>query len=133
MEIIYKDLSHRIVGCVFDVFREIGPGFDEFTYHQGLKVRFEMEDLPFSSKPHIQLFYRNVQIAELEPDFIEIDYWLINGHILFAVLAGSKQVRAYDIMRMRSYLKKLKLNFGLITFWGKDHLKILVVSSTLRP
>ena len=32
MEILYKDLSHRVIGCVFDVFPEIGPGFDEFTY-----------------------------------------------------------------------------------------------------
>jgi len=32
MEILYKDLSHQVIGCVFDVFPEIGPGFDEFTY-----------------------------------------------------------------------------------------------------
>jgi len=32
MEILYKDLSHQAIGCVFNVFPEIGPGFDEFTY-----------------------------------------------------------------------------------------------------
>ena len=32
MEILYKDLSHQVISCVFDVFREIGPRFDGFTY-----------------------------------------------------------------------------------------------------
>jgi GxxExxY protein len=262
VDILYKALSHQIVGCVFDVFRDIGPGLDEFTYHQGLKVCFGKKGWLFISKPHIQVVYRNVKIAELEPDFIvddkiilelkaiqreflpenytqvisylcaagkcleilinfgllkakftrvpfskrplkivedfeklntekqnageelwrlrdsvikvanelglgydgniykeamkvelrlngfsfnekakvavnyqdsflshyEIDCWLINERFLFGVFAGSKQVRAYDILRMSSYLRKLKLNIGLITFWGKDHLKILGVS-----
>jgi GxxExxY protein len=259
MEILYKELSYQIIGCVFDVFREIGPGYDEPTYHQGLMVRFEREGLTFLSKPHFILHYRGIKIAELEPDYIiddkiileikaiqsdflpknytqiisylritnkrlgilinlgllkadfdrvpyderplkivedfeeispvmkghedevgrlrdgianvakelrlgyqaaiyqeamkvelefgkftcdghvkvpvyyqnillknyEIDYWLVNQKILLAVLAGSKEVSVYDIVRMRSYLKGLNLKVGLIAFWGKDHLKIV--------
>lgn len=262
-EIIFKELSHQVMGCVFDVFREIGPGFDEFTYHQGLKVVFNKRGLPFQSKPHIFLHYQNFEIAELELDFIidekiilelkaiqtkflpenysqiisylhamkkrlgilinfglhkaffdrvpfdekpikvfedfkelntimrdnkskiwqlqecimnvanelrlgyhvriyqeaikielklrefsyseqvkvpvnyqkvflnnfEIDYWLIDDKILFAVLAGSKDIRAYDVMRMRSYLKKLKLDVGLIAYWSNYYIKIIGVSS----
>ncbi len=73
MEILYKDLSYWITGCVFDGFSEIGPGFDEYTYHQGLKTRFENESLPFQSKPHIKLYYCGMEIAQLEPDFIVDD------------------------------------------------------------
>ncbi len=70
MEIIYKDLSRQIIGCVFDFFRDLGPGYDEFTYHQGLKMRFEKERLSFLSKPRLSLHYRGVEIAKLVPDFI---------------------------------------------------------------
>lgn len=263
MEILYKELSYRIIGCVFDVFREVGPGYDEFTYHHGLQVRFIKDGLSFLSKPHFKLHYRGVEIAELEPDYLvddkiilelksiqsdfepenytqiisylrltnkrlgilinfgllkanfkrvpfderelkieedlkeilplmkdhedevhrlrggivnvanelrlgyhaeiyqkamrvelgfnqfywdehvrvpvnyqdvllnnyEIDYWLVNGKILLAVLAGSKEVRAYDVMRMRTYLKGLNLSIGLIAFWGKDHLYIRGVNA----
>jgi len=261
MELLYKDLSGRIIGCVFDVFREIGPGYDEFTYHQSLKVRLAKEGLQFLSKPHFKINYRGVEIIELEPDFLvddktilelkaiqsdflpenytkiisylrladkrlgilinfgllmanfkrvpfderplkiiedynelaqpireneefrrlrdsivnvakelrlgyhteiyqktmrvelelekffcedqvkvpvyyqnafinnyAIDFWRINGKILLAVLAGSKEVSAYDILRMRSYLKRLSLSAGLIAFWGKDQVKIVGVS-----
>ncbi|MDZ7362900.1 MAG: GxxExxY protein [candidate division KSB1 bacterium] len=262
MEILYKELSYRIIGCVFNVFSEIGPGYDEPTYHQGLMVSFERQGLKFLSKPHFILHYRGTQIAELEPDYIiddkiileikaiqsdflptnykqiisylritnkrlgilinmgllragfdrvpyderplkivddfeninpimndheeevrrlhdaivnvakelgvgyhteiyqeamkvelefgnftcdahvkvpvyyqnvfiknyEIDYWLVNQKILLAVLAGSKEASAYDIVRMRSYLRGLNLKLGLIAFWGKDHLKIVGVS-----
>jgi GxxExxY protein len=261
MELLYKDLSGRIIGCVFDVFREIGPGYDEFTYHQSLKVRLAREGLQFLSKPHFKINYRGVEIIELEPDFLvddktilelkaiqsdflpenytkiisylrltdkrlgilinfgllkanfkrvpfderplkivedfaelpqhiqdheelrrlrdsivnvakelrlgyhtevyqktmrielelekffcedqvkvpvyyqsvfinnyAIDFWRINGKILLAVFAGSKEVSAYDIMRMRSYLKRLSLSAGLIAFWGKDQVKIVGVS-----
>ena len=56
METLYRELSHQVISCVFDVFREIGSGFDEYTYHQGLKIRFTEKGLPFSSKPHIRLY-----------------------------------------------------------------------------
>lgn len=254
MGILYKELSYRIIGLVFDVFREIGPGYDEFIYHEGLRMKLTEHSLNFHSKPSFKVRYSGIKIAELEPDFIveekillelkaiqteflpenytqiityllatkirlgvlinfglhkamfrrilfdqrpleilenfseivqtevvahlrkcilnvakelclgyhariyreamkvelrlngfevkdqvcipvrlqnnfiknyEIDYWMIDERILLGVLAGSKEIRAYDVMRMRSYLKNLKLNTGLLAFWGKDHLKIL--------
>jgi GxxExxY protein len=91
-------------------------------YQEAMKV--ELEFGKFTCEPHVKVpvYYQNVLLKNFE-----IDYWLINQKILLAVLAGSKEVSAYDVARMRSYLKRANLNAGLIAFWGKDHLKIVGV------
>ena len=40
-EILYPELSYKIIGCAFEVFNEIGGGHKEITYHKALKVSFE--------------------------------------------------------------------------------------------
>jgi hypothetical protein len=87
-------------------------------------MRVELQFGRFTYDEHVKVpvYYQNVLLKNYE-----IDYWLINEKILFAILAGSKEVSAYDVMRMRSYLKRLSLNTGLIAFWSKDHVKILGV------
>ncbi len=40
MELIYKDLTHELIGCFFDVHNSLGVGYDEKAYHKALERRF---------------------------------------------------------------------------------------------
>ena len=55
---------------------------------------------------------------------MEIDFWLVDEAFLLAILAGKDDMRKYDIYRMRSYLKHLKLNRGLIAYWKVKSLQL---------
>jgi GxxExxY protein len=60
----------------------------------------------------------------VQVDPMEIDFWLVDGAFLLAILAGKDDMRKYDIYRMRSYLKHLKLNRGLIAYWNVKKLQL---------
>jgi len=60
----------------------------------------------------------------LNSSLMEIDFWLVEGRFLLGILAGKDKMRQYDVYRMRSYLKRLKLNHGLIAHWNVKNLQL---------
>ena len=127
MEILYKELSYQIIGCFFDVFREIGPGYDEYTYHQALNVRFEKECVQFKSKFPLQVYYHDFKIADLEPDFIiedkvvlelkaiQTEFLPVNYTQIITYLRATNKRLAYHAEIYREAMKvELRLNDFMI-------------------
>jgi len=46
-KILYKDLAYRIVGCFYEVYNELGPGFKESVYHKALAIEFDIQKVPY--------------------------------------------------------------------------------------
>ena len=57
--ILYEDITKKIRGCIYNVHNEIGPGYDEEIYHQGLIISFKKLGIPYLSKERKHLNYRN--------------------------------------------------------------------------
>jgi GxxExxY protein len=114
MEILYKELSYRIIGCVFDVFREVGPGYDEFTYHHSLQVRFTKDGLPFLSKPHFKLHYRGVEIAELVPDYLVDDKIILELKSIQTDFEPENYTQIISYLRLTNKRLGILINFGLL-------------------
>jgi len=45
-DLIYKDLAYKIVGCFYNVYNELGPGFKESVYHRALAIEFDIQGIP---------------------------------------------------------------------------------------
>jgi GxxExxY protein len=43
-------ITKRIIGCCFEVHKEIGPGFNEKIYHNALKLLFEQRGLRYETE-----------------------------------------------------------------------------------
>jgi len=57
MVLRYKDLSEKIIKCLFEVHNEIGIGLDEETYHRALFECFERKEIPVISKENKYLIH----------------------------------------------------------------------------
>jgi GxxExxY protein len=78
-EILHKELSFAVNGCIFDVHSKAGPGLREETYQKGLEIRLAEKGLPFVAKPHTrrELIHRG-EIADIfEPDFVVADRMIL--------------------------------------------------------
>ncbi|NQU27976.1 MAG: GxxExxY protein [Candidatus Marinimicrobia bacterium] len=51
-ELIYKELSYRIVGCAIEVHKVLGVGFLESVYEEDLIVEFRKNNITFESQKH---------------------------------------------------------------------------------
>lgn len=116
---ILKELSYEVLGCAFDAFKKVGVGFDEIRYHKVFHEYLLRKNLAYNDKVCITDTIENIQFSPFE-----IDYWLLEKSLLVGILAGKDKPRAYDFLRMRSYLKSLHLHHGLIAYWSVKNFQL---------
>jgi GxxExxY protein len=114
-----KHTLDLVLNSIHAVDQELGPGFHSKLYKAALKIDLGLEQISYDENVLVPLESERVQV-----DPMEIDFWLVDGAFLLAILAGKDDMRKYDIYRMRSYLKHLKLNHGLIAYWNVKNLQL---------
>ena len=53
-EHLYKELTYKIRGALFEIYNILGPGFKESVYHRALVREFTLRKMPF--KEEIEYF-----------------------------------------------------------------------------
>lgn len=97
-EILYKDLSYRLVGCFYEVYNTLGPGQKESVYHEALKVEFNIQDIKYEDKARILIRYKGNKVGTYEPDF------LIESKILVEIKSMPIMPKVYE-KQLKFYLK----------------------------
>jgi len=110
--LIYKDLSYKTRGCVYEVFSQLGPGWDESIYHNALD--FELKSAGLNAQPHypIPVAYRNQLLVKFETDFVVDEKIILE---LKAVHNGFLPVHYAQII---AYLKAYQSRLGLLINFG---------------
>ncbi len=102
-----REVTQRIIGAAIAVHRDLGPGFLESLYEEGLAVEFALEGIAFVRQKPIPLFYKDHQIGEHRLDFLVEDL----------IVVELKAIRALEDIHFaigRSYLKATGLQDGLV-------------------
>lgn len=111
-EIIYKEESYKIIGACFEVYKNKGFGFLEAVYDECLAIEFELQNIPFISKPKIQLEYKGKLLNQyFEPDFVCYDKIIVE---LKAVsnLVNEHRGQTINYLHATNYELALLVNFG---------------------
>lgn len=116
-EIIHKELSYRIVGILFDVFKAFGGGYQEKYYQKAIKQAFIGNKMPYLEQVRIDLNYKNMFIGRYYLDFI------IDNKIALEIKSKYSITRT-DIIQVLNYLKSSNLDLGIISNFTKDGVKI---------
>ncbi|MBU1147186.1 MAG: GxxExxY protein [Candidatus Omnitrophica bacterium] len=110
-KVIYKDLSYKIVGCLYEVFNELGPAHKEQIYHEALKVSFDSKNIKYKSKAKLKIRFKGENVGIYEPDFIIDDKVIIEiKSVLIMPKVFEKQL--YYYLRGTRYKLGYLVNFG---------------------
>jgi GxxExxY protein len=110
--LIYEDLTYRIRGALFEVYKEKGCGFLEDVYQECLEMEFEAEKIPFVAQPPLCLEYKGSPLRkQYVPDFICFEKIILE---IKAVKALQDEHRA----QLQNYLKATGLKLGLLVNFG---------------
>ncbi len=109
-EIIHKELSYAINGCIFDE-HKVGPGVREESYQKAMEMRLSAKGLPFLAKPHTrrELIHRG-EIADIfEPDLV------VAERVIVELKAQREGLNRVNFMQTLNYVKFWNLSLGLLT------------------
>lgn len=110
-DLLYPALSYKVVGAIYEVWKQLGPAFKETVYQKALEEEFKKRTITFKSNKQIPILYNNKKIGVYTPDFVIDDKILLEiKHIPQLTFKENKQ--AWYYLKGTSYKLLLLVNFG---------------------
>lgn len=104
---LYKEETHKVIGCAFEVLNTLGHGLLEKPYENALVVEFQQQGIPFAQQPRFPVVYKSVQVGEYIPDLIVFDIIIVDTKVIESIGNNEKA-------QIINYLKITGLRVGLI-------------------
>ncbi len=74
MELLYKDLTDKIINACINVHNELGNGFLEPVYQEALAIEFGLQNIPFEREKKLEIVYKGHKLnKEYYADFLCFD------------------------------------------------------------
>lgn len=114
----YLDLTEKIIGASFEVYKYLGSGFQEVIYQRALAYEFQKAVLTFEREIAQQIFYRDLEkpIGTRRADFV------VDGKVLVEIKAVS-ELQDVHMAQALNYLKAYKLEVGLLINFGSKSME----------
>lgn len=110
-EILYKDLSYKIVGAAMEVHRVLGPGFLEAVYEAALALELEAQGILFERQRHLPVLYKGQVIGDYIADIVVEDKIILELKAVSA-LTEAHRAQALHYLAATGLRLALLLNFG---------------------
>ncbi len=115
-EIVFPELSYKILGAAFRVFNRMGWGLSEKAYQKAVEREFMTSGIAFKKEVYIPLTYGGTHLGRYFADFV------IENKILLELKAVLKLEYA-PTKQVLGYLRSINLELGILLYFNKDGVK----------
>lgn len=115
-ELIHEALTYKIIGCAFEVHKELGSGFLEAVYEAAMLVELKKQGLNAVSQQSFPVIYKGVPIKDYVCDLV------VEGKVVLE-LKALKKISDIERAQTLNYLKVTGLRVGLVLNFGEGSLK----------
>lgn len=112
-DLLYPELSYKIIGSAFDVFNILGEGHHEKYYQKALVEAFIIKRLKFKQQLNCSLNYRGRLLGRKFLDF------LVEDKIIVEIKKGSKFSKQH-IDQVLEYLKINNFELAILINFGNE-------------
>ena len=108
----YKDECYDVMGAIYNVKKELGPGLNEKIYQEGLTMELSLQKIPFEREKPIHPIYRGKQMESIfYLDFLCKETVIVE---LKSVSALNREHRAqlYNYMHLVKPMVGILVNFA---------------------
>jgi len=113
----HNELTEKIIGCAIEVHKKLGPGFLESIYENAFMLELEKQNLDVERQQEVIVKYDGVEVGRHRLD-------LIVNNIIVVELKAVKNIEDVHFAIVKSYLKALRKEHGLIINFSKPVLEV---------
>lgn len=116
MQLKHEELTEKIIGCLIDVHRVLGPGLAEHSYQAAAALAMSACGLAYLREPELVVTYRDVVVGSHRPDFV------VDGKVVLELKCVSRLDEVFT-SQLLTYLHLTKLEVGLLVNFNVSVLK----------
>jgi GxxExxY protein len=110
-DLIYPELSFKIVGVLFNVYGQLGYGLYEKTYQKAVALGLKQVGIKFVEQLYAPVTFENKVVGKNYFDF------LVEDKIVVELKRGDKFTKAH-IDQVYNYLVAKNLKLGILVYFG---------------
>jgi len=103
----YKELTHKIIGCAYKVFNQLGFGFLESVYRKSMLIELEKANLKAEEEKSLQVYYDGIVVGNFSLDLYVEDKIVVELKSVQSLLIEHE-------IQLVNYLKGMKRDIGLL-------------------
>ncbi len=111
-ELEHKDITQKVIGAAFEVYRLLGYGFLERVYQRALQVELERVGLKVENERKIKVTYKGVVVGDYEADLFVEEKVIVE-------LKVAKNYVSEDEPQLLNELKATGIKVGLLINFGR--------------
>ncbi|MEA1928435.1 MAG: GxxExxY protein [Candidatus Auribacterota bacterium] len=116
-DILYKDITGKIIGAAMEVHKVLGPGFLEGVYEEAFCIELDRLGLKYKRQEELKIPYKEYILKQrYRADLIVEDKVIVDNK-------ATKAIVEIDRAQVFNYLKATRLKVGLIINFGELSLK----------
>lgn len=112
-----SDITEKIIGLAFELFKELGSGYSEKIYQNGLEEKFKKNRTKYLRECHCSILVEGKRIGGFRVDF------LVENSVVVELKARGAII-GKDISQVLTYLKVHNIKVGLLLLFTKNGVKV---------
>ena len=127
-KLLHHELTHSVIGGMYNVHTELGVGFAEPVYANALAVVLQNAGLRVEREAPFEVVFRGVVVGRYRADLI------VGGKIV----VETKALHRLDVngtLQLRNYLRASGLSVGLLLNFGSkpEHKRVILTPEFAHP
>lgn len=123
--ILFPELSYKLMHLVYEVHNQLGPGFPEAIYERALYLELENNGIGYAQQVPVEIFYKNCKLGNFRLDLV------VDNRIIVEIKAVNE---LNDLFRQQllSYLKATDYQLGILINFGNTKVQSIRIARTLN-
>ena len=113
----YEELTHKIIGCAYRVFNQLGFGFLESVYRKAMVIELTKDSLKVEAEKPLKVYYDNQVVGEFYLDLY------VKNEIIVELKSVENLIKAHEV-QLVNYLNGLKKEIGLLINFGPSGVEV---------
>lgn len=114
--LVFPELSYKIIGAAFNVFNELGWGLTEKEYQRALAKEFDRLPIKYKRELYIPINYKLITLSRYYADFV------VEGKVLLELKVVPK-LGYVHAKQLFNYLKVASFRLGILIYFTKEGVK----------
>ena len=117
MDMQYKELTEKIIGCAYEVYNKMGFGFLESVYEKCLRIELRRAAIKAESQRAIRVTYKGELVGDFVADII------VEDTIIIELKSVRHLIKAHE-MQLVNYLVATEKPVGLLLNFGEQRVEV---------
>ena len=113
----HKDLTHKIIGCAYTVYKKLGFGFLESVYRKAMVIELGKAGLKVEEEKPITVYYEEQVVGKFSADLYVEDI------VVVELKSVQHTVKDHEV-QLVNYLKGIKKDIGLLINFGPSGVEV---------